>query len=714
MRLYQRITGCSLLAGIVLSSLTFVPTAKASAADSNCSGSPVLNTANYEGDLIYEVLVDRFYDGDSTNNNPNNVANSYDSSHQDINKYFGGDWKGLTEKIPYLKGMGVGAIWISPPYDNLDNPYYENGNNYNAYHGYWGKDYFVPDEHWGSWSDFDNLVETAHNSGIKVVIDFAPNHTNHTDSTEQAGFYREGALVGRYSDDSNGLFHHYGNRPNDATSQFDYQYRDLANLADLSTENPLVQDYLNDAVDVWLAHGVDGIRNDATLHQTAAFRSAFADHVNGEKPVFHFGEYFISSPDDKYKDYVNSQYDTGISILDFEYANTAREVFGSFSKDMTDLKRMLEYTEQDYWNVNDAVTWLDSHDKSRLASIQSNRGIFHTALAFLMMSRGTPIIYYGTEQYMPGENGDAGRAWMPSFDTNTDAYRLIADLANLRKENPAVRYGNTTIRWVNGDVLIMERTFGNSTTVVALNRSGTTYPITGLKTSLPEGTYADVLSGRHAGESISVGKSGDVTTFDLGPSEIGVWSFTDKSTAPVIGAVGNMVAKPGDTITIDGEGFGTATGTVTVLGKQATVSCWSESQIKVSVPEGVAGEGTVAVTANGTQSNEFKFRARTGPTVQEVFHVNVETAPGEQVYVVGSADELGNWDPDKAVGPMFNPSYPDWFLSVAVPADQSIEFKFIKKDSSGNITWEGGSNRQLRTPTREQGVQDSPNYHWQF
>lgn len=681
----------------------------------SCSASTVEDISNYEGDLIYEVLVDRFYDGDASNNNPYHKSNSYDARHKDINRYFGGDWKGLAQKLPYLANMGVGAIWISPPYNNLDDPYFENGNYYNGYHGYWAKDYFVPDEHWGKWKEFDSLVENAHRQGIKVIIDFAPNHTNHTDSVENAGLYREGSLVGRYNNDIGGLglFHHLGNRANDESTLYDYQYKDLANLADLSTENPLVQKYLTDAIDVWLSHGVDGIRNDATLHQSKAFRTVFADHVNTTKPVFHFGEYFISTPDSKYDDYRKSPQETGINLLDFEYANVARDVFGSFSKNMHDLAAMLKRTESDYWHVNDSVTWLDSHDKERLYSLQSNKGIFHTALAFLMTSRGTPVIYYGTEQYMPGVNGDAGRTWMTGFDQNTDAYKLIADLARLRKINPALRYGSTKIRWESNDVLVMERTFGKNVVMVALNRSGNHVDITGLRTVLKDGVYKDVLDGRHSGNSIFV-SHGAVKPFDLGPSEIGVWSSVIPSSTPLIGAVGNAVAKPGDVLTIDGEGFGNTTGSVSILGIDAPVTCWSPTQIKTVVPQGVSGMGDVLVSVNNQISNRFSFKAHTASQVQVVFHENVQTSYGEQVYVVGDVPELGDNNPANAIGPMFNPEYPEWFLPVSVPADRDVSFKFIKKDGNGRITWEGGSQRIIHTPTVGQGVQDSPHYNWKF
>ncbi|MFX0538876.1 alpha-amylase family glycosyl hydrolase [Ornithinimicrobium sp. Y1847] len=667
--------------------------------------------ANYEGDVIYQILTDRFADGDPSNNNPYNLANAYDPTRVDVNRFFGGDWRGIEDNLDYIAGMGVGAIWISPPYDNLNEPYLENDTYYNAYHGFWAKDYFRPDERWGTMSDFESLVQAAASHGIKVVIDFAPNHTNHTDSAEQGAFYRDGVLMGSHSNDTQGLFHHLGNREGHQTSMYDFQYRELANLADLATGNPDVQEYLLDAIDVWLEAGVAGIRNDATLHQTDAFRTVFSDHVNRNSGAFHFGEYYIGTPDPKYDDYRTSPERTGINILDFEYANVARDVFGSFSKDMTDLAHMLEYTADDYRYENDAVTWLDSHDKSRLASIQPNQGIFHSALAFLLVSRGTPVVYYGTEQYLPGVNGDAGRIWMNSFDTSTPAYQLISRLAQLRADSDAVKYGLTTIPWVNNDVLVMQRKFYDSVVVIALNRGGGTHNVTGLVTDLPQGVYGDYLEGAHGGQDIVVGAGGHVAPFDLGPSEIGVWHLASEAGVPAIGAVGPTQGAAGYEVTVDGSGFGAVAGSVSVGSAQAEVVCWSEDQVRFIVPEVQGGDQSVVVHhSSAGSSNSFVYSVLSGPQMQVTMHVNATTSPGEEIFVVGDVPELGSWDPDKAIGPFFNPEYPNWFLPVSLPGGQAVEFKFIKKSSSG-VVWESGANRSLTTP--DSGVIDSPGYYWQ-
>lgn len=696
-----KILGLSLLAVLLLS---FPVTA--------IESTDVANKLNYESDVIYQILTDRFSDGDPTNNNPYNIPNSYDSTGKDVDKYLGGDWQGIINKISYLKSMGVTAIWITPPQDNVDQPYLYNGVYYNAYHGYWAKDYFRPDEHWGSWQKFDELVNTAHLNGIKVVIDFAPNHTSHRDGYEYGGLYKNGVLLGRANNDTQGLFHHNGNRLDSQTTRFDFQYRDLANLADLSQENSTVISYLNDAAKLWLDHGIDGIRNDAVLHQNDAFLKTWADEINAYKPAFHFGEYFTNKPDQNYGDYRTFQDRTGISILDFEYANTVRRVFGSFTENMNDLSNMLGYTSRDYTYVNDAVTFIDNHDLVRFSTLQPNKAIFHAALAFHLTSRGTPVIYYGTEQYISGADSDDGRQFMPVFDTTTTAYQVIKQLAGLRKSNPALQYGTTNVRWVNNDVIIYERQFYDDLVLVAVNRSGYSYNISGLRTNLPPATYNDFLGGLLSGNSIVVNADGTVNSFVLGPTEVGVWQVRRLTTnSPQIGAVGPTMGRAGNKIAIDGEGFGTSVGVVKFDTVQASVVSWSNTHIEAVVPNVAPGLRNVTVTANGLTSNAFAYQVLTGDQVQVIFHVNAQTNLGENVYVVGNIDELGNWDPSKAYMPFHNPNYPEWFLPVSVPANKTIEFKFIKKDANGNVIWEGGTNRVFASPSS--GSADTPLYYWQ-
>jgi glycosidase len=683
----------------------------------------VANKSNYETDTIYELMVDRFYDGDPTNNNPYSQSNSYDSTGTNINDYFGGDWQGVTDKMQYLQDLGITAIWITCPYDNLHVPYYQTSNStyYNAYHGYWARDYFVPDAHWGGWTDFDNMVSAAHSHNIKVVIDFASNHTNQEDSAEQGGFYKNGTLWGNWANDTNGYFHHYGDRADNATTNWDFQYEDLAYLADFSQENGAIIQYMKDAIKVWLDHGIDGIRNDAVLEQDPAFLKIWQDYINNYYPLYTFGEFWINTPDPSYNDYKTFQARTGIGILDFELGNVMVATFGSFSDNMNDLANTLGYTATDYTYVNKAVPFLDSHDKERIASLQPTQSIEHAALAFLLTTRGTPVIYYGTEQYLQGLNGDGGRVPMPGYDNGrtggtggwsetTTAFKLINKLAGLRKSNDAIAYGTTTVRWVNNDVIIVERQFYNNVVLTAINRSGTAYSISGLHTALPNGTYPDYLGGLLGGGSTTV-SSGAIPTFTLSATQVAVWQYKNVSTSvPEIGAVGPTMGRYGDIVTIDGEGFGSTTGTVNFGSTAGSVQSWSPTEIKVAVPNVTPGVVNVTVIAGGNTSNTYRYDVLSGPQVMEIFHTTVDTSTGQNAYVVGNIHELDNWDAADVYYPFFNPSYPDWFLPVSVPAGTAIQYKYVLRDGSGNLTWQPDPNLSLTTPSA--GESDAPNYIW--
>lgn len=378
---------------------------------------------------------------------------------------------------------------------------------------------------------------------------------------------------------------------------------------------------------------------------------------------------------------------------------------------MYGLDTMISGTGTDYNEVVDQVTFIDNHDMSRFATGSNDRQV-DQALALTLTSRGVPGIYYGTEQYLTGGTDPVNRKFMPSYSTTTNAYKVISKLAPLRKSNPAFAYGTTEQRWINNDVYIYERKFGNNVGVVAINRSTTTgYNITGLSTSLPAGTYNDVVTGLLDGNSITVSGAGAVTTFNLGAGEAGVWQYTAAPTAPVVGHVGPMMGVAAKEITIDGRGFGATKGTVyfgatAVTGAQITG--WEDTQIKVEIPSITAGLYDVKIKTSGAVNSNIydKFEVLTAKQVVVRFVVQVATtSPGQNLYLTGNVAELGYWDTSKAIGPMFNQviwSYPNWYYDVSVPAGTSLEFKFVKING-GVVTWEGGSNHMFTTPASAAG-----------
>lgn len=666
----------------------------------------VSNVVNYSTDVIYQIVTDRFLDGNPSNNPTGDL---YDPTHTSLKKYFGGDWQGIINKINdgYLTGMGITAIWISQPVENIyavlpDSTF----GGSTSYHGYWARDFKKTNPFFGSFTDFQNLIATAHAHNIKVIIDFAPNHTSpasETDPTygENGRLYDNGVLLGGYTNDTNGYFHHYGGT--NFSSYEDGIYRNLFDLADLDQQNSTIDSYLKSAIKIWLDMGIDGIRMDAVKHMAFGWQKNFMDSILSYTPVFTFGEWYLGTNEvDPNNTYFANE--SGMSLLDFRFAQKVRQVFRDNTDTMYGLDSMIQSTAADYNFINDMVTFIDNHDMDRFYTGGSTRPV-EQALAFTLTSRGVPAIYYGTEQYMTGNGDPYNRAMMTSFNTNTTAYNVIKKLAPLRKSNPAIAYGTQKQRWVNNDVYIYERQFGNNVALVAINRNlSTSYYITGLYTALPAGTYSDVLGGLLNGNNISVASDGSVTPFTLAPGEVAVWQYVSTTNPPLIGHVGPTMTKAGQTITIDGRGFGTTAGQVLFGTTPATIVSWEDTEVKVKVPALTPGKYNITLkTASGVTSNSYNnINVLTGNQVCVRFVVNnATTVWGENVYLTGNVAELGNWDTSKAIGPMFNQvvyQYPTWYYDVSVPAGTTIEFKFIKKNGS-TVTWEGGYNHVYTTPT---------------
>ncbi|WP_353625589.1 carbohydrate-binding module family 20 domain-containing protein [Bacillus sp. JCM 19041] len=114
-----------------------------------------------------------------------------------------------------------------------------------------------------------------------------------------------------------------------------------------------------------------------------------------------------------------------------------------------------------------------------------------------------------------------------------------------------------------------------------------------------------------------------------------------------------MMGKAGNTVTITGEGFGDNEGTVLFDSSSSEVISWSDTKIEIIVPNVKAGhyDITVVSATNSNSPTYDKFEVLTGDQVTVRFAVNhATTNPGTDVYIVGNVSELGNWDPDKAIG----------------------------------------------------------------
>jgi len=669
------------------------------------------NSADLTPNVIYQVTIDRFFDGDPSNNNPAGDTGLYSADHTNWHAYWGGDLVGLTEKLPYIAGLGVGAIWLSPVVENIHTPLYYNDLPLPqaGYDGSWARDDYQIDPHLGTWADFDQLVQSAHTMGIKVIIDFVANNSNPTSGGDQGNLYQDGKLVASYTNDTANWFHHNGTISN-ANDLYSDEYQSLDDLADLAQENPQVDAYLKGAIQRFLNHGVDGIYLDAVKYMPGGWLRSLNDFVEAQGPHFMVGNWpSVGTSDPLHTAQLRFANTSGIALSDFSMYNAIHNVFIG-NADMQELAAAQQEINQDFLWPDDQPLFIDSLDTSRFLSLTPRHDLLHEALAFTLTSPGIPIISYGTEQYLynttDGGSAPYNHPMMSSFDTNTPAYQLISRLAQMRQTNPALAYGSIRTLAITHDVYLYERQFFNNSVIVAINRSSTqSATLAALATHLPTGRYSDVLGGQFGGGALLVNPDSTMRSLNLKPGEVAVWQFTAAEPAtPQLGNIGPELTHPGDHLVLDGEGFGTlkAGGTVEIGPYTAPVLTWTAHSITVETPNLPGGLYTLRVCPFAEPcSNRLLARIDSGPQVPVTFTVgNVpQTIPSDQVYLTGDVYELGSESVAKTVAiPLLGPHSPIWFVLASVPACQTIHFHFYILHADGTRTDESGPEHTYTTP----------------
>ncbi len=445
---------------------------------------------NFQGlsgdDVIYLIMPDRFANGDTSNDQPSQSAGTYDRSKP--RAYHGGDLRGIRDHLPYLRDLGVTALWLNPIYDN-DNV------SPGDYHGYGAVDYYAVDEHLGTLQDLQALVTAAHQHGIKVFLDNVPNHCGPkhpwVKALPQAGWFHgtpENRLVAQ------ALFENLVDPHAPPRS-----WRDLVEgwfagvLPDLNQENPRVQEYLL-LNSIWWAEqtGLDGYRLDTFPYVSRRFWSEWHRDLFRIYPkfatigeVFH-GDISVTSffaGGHPRNDAIDSRVTT---LFDFPLFFAIRDV----TLRDAPAKRLLEVLQRD-WMYPDAgrlVTFLGNHDVRRFASESgSSKEKLKLAFSLLATLRGVPQLYSGDEIGMEGGEdpdnrrdfpggwpGDARNAFAREGRTadEQEIFEHLQSLLRLRKEHPALRLGRQWhLAWNDATYVFLRETHDEQL-VVAFNNSG--------------------------------------------------------------------------------------------------------------------------------------------------------------------------------------------------------------------------------------------------
>lgn len=438
-------------------------------------------TAWHKEQIMYFPLTDRFKDGD--------VSNNFAVDRNHPAGFWGGDLKGLTEKLDYIKSMGATSIWLSPLADNTEQVKIGDYHGY-GHHGYWIRDHYKVEEHQGTLADAKKLVEEAHKRGLKIVLDVVLNQVGPDsvllqDPHKKATWFHNKGGITNWDDPTN------------------VEQGDLGGLPDLNQENPETYKFLVDNTLWWINEvGVDGIRLDAVKHVSRDFWSKFVPEIkarSGKEDLFVMGEAFHGDPN-----VVSSYQKAGIDFLfDLPLYYTMRETFGQGQS----MKRIADRLGQDslYKDAGSLVTVLDNHDLPRFLSTANKNAPgegdkrLKQALAFQMTVRGIPSIYYGTESAFSGGEDPHNREMM-DFEARPDMRAYVQGLTSLRNGSEALQHGAQREMWADDAVYAFSRAT-DSEEIVSVFHNGMeagqrNIPLRA-ESHIKDGTVmVDVLSGR--------------------------------------------------------------------------------------------------------------------------------------------------------------------------------------------------------------------------
>ena len=403
-------------------------------------------------DVIYLIMPDRFADGDPANDRPPQSTGKYDRN--DPMAYHGGDLRGIREHLPYLRDLGVTALWLTPVWKNTDSDY----------HGYHVVDFYALDDHMGSMQEYQDLVADAHKLGIKVLIDYVANHTgpHHpwADDPPTATWFhgsREHHLEPAYS--FSGIVD-----PHAAAREYRKTLEGwfVNKLPDLNPDDPLLGWYLAQNALWWMEMAkLDGFRLDTFPYSSREFWSQWHQRVRQVYPQINsIGEVADSDPTiTSFFEGGRKQFDgidSGLpTVFDFPLENALRDVVIAGAP----MQRIIDVLQRDdlYPRPEMLVTFLGNHDHSRFISEKgSDAARLKAAFSLLLTMRGIPQIYSGDEIGMPGGGDPDNRrdfpGGFPGDQQNAftlvgrtagqkDIFSHVQSLLALRKLHPALRRG---------------------------------------------------------------------------------------------------------------------------------------------------------------------------------------------------------------------------------------------------------------------------------
>ena len=453
---------------------------------------PPLDTqSNFQGvttdDVIYLIMTDRFADGDRSNNAPKDAPPEA-NDRNNPRSFHGGDLRGVINHLPYLKELGVTALWLTPWYDNwngvnrCDKPWCPN----TYYHGYHAIDYYAVEDRFGNLTTLRELVQKAHTLGIKVIQDQVANHigSQHpwvkdpplpnwfhgTITQHEVNKFRNAALLSPHANKV------------DVRNTLDGWFSD--DLPDMNQDEPEVARYEIQNALWWVGMtGIDGIREDTIQYMPRVFIRDLSNALHRQYPkLWMVGEvferdaahtaFFIGGHTGW--DGVDTKLD---SVFDFALWNASLLVFTNKAS-MRSLPHQLKYDAL-YPDPSKVTVLANNHDTMRFMSLEgATTAGAKMHVAFVLSVRGIPQLYAGEEIAMEGKEDPDNRRDFPreAFKAEgrkqkeREMFEWTRAWIKLRRDHAAMRSGKLIDLFVDDETYVFARQLGGETIVVAFNR----------------------------------------------------------------------------------------------------------------------------------------------------------------------------------------------------------------------------------------------------
>ena len=455
-----------------------------------------LNRQDFQTNIMYFTMIDRFVNGDPTNDAP-----LEDSAVVHKANYWGGDLKGITQKIKegYFDSLGMNTLWLSPIAQNpVDawGQFRDPDTKFSGYHGYWPISSSKVDHRFGNKEDLEELLDAAHEHNMNVLLDYVANHVHQQHPVYQ--LHPEWATSLYLPDGSLNMERWEEYR---LTTWFD-SFMPTLNLVDQQVTNIMVDSAL-----FWLKnYHFDGFRHNATEHIPLNFWRTLNHKIKNDisipqnRKVYQIGETY-GTPE-----LIGSYINLGMLDAQFDF-NLYDEAMPAFAYENGNLAHVAQAIEKSlklygYHHLMGNIT--GNQDKPRFISmadgslppttpwqeykrigwkqtipIKDTTGYEKLKLfnALNMTIPGIPIVYYGDEFGMPGA-GDPDNRRMMYFDLNKhelEVFNSVKELAKLRRQNMTLMYGDFTIIEATQEVLVFKRSYFKESAYVIINKSDEAY-----------------------------------------------------------------------------------------------------------------------------------------------------------------------------------------------------------------------------------------------